>query len=117
MRSVLKFGTETGEILVSDPLFDVGVVDDEEDISPVTLTSRSRLSSSCDDLGRKIDMFIVPNRCHQIRCYVVMSNVHFYSSCKEELYLAMLVFLTEHGLPSLAIVVLSDSVDSLLNME
>ena len=46
-----------------------------------------------------------------------MSNVHFYSSCKEELYLAMLVFLTEHGLPSLAIVVLSDSVDSLLNME
>ena len=55
MRSVLKFGTETGEILVSDPLllFDVGVVDDEEDISPVTLTSRSRLSSSCDELGRK----------------------------------------------------------------
>ena len=29
----------------------------------------------------------------------------------------MLGFLTEHGLPSLAIVVLSDSVDSLLNME
>ena len=34
-----------------------------------------------------------------------------------ETYFALLGFLTEQGLPSLAMVVLSDSVDSLLNME
>ena len=52
IRSVLKFGTETGEILVSDPLLvlDVGVILDGEDTSQATLTSRSRLSNSCDDL-------------------------------------------------------------------
>ena len=101
-RSVLKFGTEIGEIFVSDPLLlfaAVGVVADGEDTSPDTLTSRSRLSNSCDDLWKRRLNSPAPMRHEALQ------------------YLALLVFLTEHGLPSLAIVVLSDSVESLLNME
>ena len=102
MRSVLKFGTERGEILVSDPLLlpEVGVTLEGEDISPDTLTSRSRLSNSCDDLGR-----IGTN-----------AELFFHFNLRES-YFALLGFLTEQGLPSLAMVVLRDSVDSLLNME
>ena len=46
-----------------------------------------------------------------------MNEKLFFQLNSRESYFALLGFLTEQGLPSLAMVVLRDSVDSLLNME
>ena len=47
---------------------------------------------------------------------MVIEKLIFHLNSRES-YFALLGFLTEQGLPSLAMVVLRDSVDSLLNME